>query len=64
MLFDARLDSRHLLDLDVDRGIGAQEGDEVSDLLVGDSFRHFPPQREDFGVVGVKTVIAVQRERG
>lgn len=64
VLLDARLDSRHLLDLGVDRGIGAQEGDEVVDLLVGNSFRHFPPQKEDFSVVGVKTVVAVRRKEG
>lgn len=55
LLLDARLDGGDLLDLGVDRGVGAQEGDEVGDLLVGNSFRHFPLQKEDADVDGVKT---------
>lgn len=40
LLFDAGLDGGNLLDLGIDRGIGAQNGDEVGNLLIGNSFCH------------------------
>lgn len=64
MLLNARFHHRDLLDLGIDRDIGAEEGDQVGDLVVSEYFRHFLPRKEDADVVGVKMVVARGGEKG